>query len=240
MGSLAFPTLDASISQFENSNPSYNNPMAVQGGAYANSYGAVGTAPNGLAIFQSGSQSLAAGDQLLQNYFNQGQNLSQAIQTYSGLPSGSPALANYTSSVSQQTGIGLNEIPAIENTSPQLSDVTSASYGTPAGIPGIPSPFNPSQAQQIAGVPSGGVAGWSTGGIGQGTTGAANPAIPSSTLSITNPLTSLQNWLSGATSGFSFGRIGLFLLALIVIAGGVFMFKPTQEVVGRVARAAAV
>lgn len=41
------------------------------------------------------------------------------------------------------------------------------------------------------------------------------------------------------TSGFSWGRAGAFFLGLIMIAGGIYLFKPVQEVVNGTARKAA-
>ncbi len=235
MGSspLQFPALDAAIAGFENSTSAYNNPMAIQAGSFANSYGAVGTAPNGLAIFSDPSQSNAAGDALLGNLFNVGDNLSQALQNYTGLSTGNPVLTNYTNYVSQQSGIGLNEIPAVQ--SANTNEVTPANYTLP-NYPGIPNPFNPATASQtISATPGGGATAWtaaadvaSHAGLLDDDSGTSSGSGSGS--GISGIFSGLQNWLSSSTSGFSFGRIGLFVLALIVIAAGVFALKPIERI----------
>lgn len=225
--SLAFPSLDAAVSQFENANPAYNNPMGVQAGAYASTYGSVGVAPNGLAIFPTSEAGMQAGDGLFGNLFNAGDNLSQAIQTYTGLPTNSPSYQNYVSLVSGQTGIDPSEIPPVQNSST-------------SGLPGIPAPFNPANASSIvAAAPGGGPTAYTAGAAAMnsvlGPSGSSAPGGTSGTIS--GLLSSISGWLTGSTSGFSFGRIGLFALALIVIAGGVFAFRPIQNVTNAVSRA---
>lgn len=227
MGSslLQFPQIDSAIAGFENSNPAYNNPMAIQAGSYATNYGATGVAPNGLAIFSNPGQSNAAGDALLANFFDSGQNLSQALQSYTGLDTGSPTLTNYTNYVSQNSGIGLNEIPPVAAMAGNTNQITAADYALP-NLPGVPNPFNPQQAQQIVNAAPGGGASAYTALNAMGVTGNT-PANPFS--GVADSITGLKNWLSGSTSGFSFGRIGLFVLALIVIAGGIFALKPVER-----------
>lgn len=258
---LQFPSLDQAIAGFENANTSYNNPMAIQAGPLANSYGATGVAPNGLATFANPSQSYAAGDSILGNLFDQGDSLAQALETYSGLSAGSQTLTNYTNYVSNQTGISANEIPPVENSSYGAVTGGSVSLDTdgngtillspssayPELLPGIPSPFNVQQApaamsatatlgqnpsNMIPGDPLGNLAGLSA-------PLQSSIANASQNSGLTSFLSSISSWLTSSTAGFSFGRIGLFLLALIVIAGAVFSFKPVRDVATSAARVGA-
>ena len=50
--SLQFPNLDATMANFENTNPSYNNPLGLAYTPWTVSQGANGQAPTGLLHFQ--------------------------------------------------------------------------------------------------------------------------------------------------------------------------------------------
>src|SRR5574337_481095 len=60
---------------------------------------------------------------------------------------------------------------------------------------------------------------------GAGSSGPTASSITSSISNVLNPF-----------SGFSPGRLGAFILGLILIAGGIYLFKPVQEVVNESVR----
>ena len=53
-----------------------------------------------------------------------------------------------------------------------------------------------------------------------------------------NPLINPAGTVLGLIPGFSYARVGAFLLGLILIAGGIYLFKPVQEVVHTATKAA--
>lgn len=165
---LTFPTIDSAIAGFEQSNPLYNNPMAVQAGAFATSFGCSGTAGNGLAICPDKGTGFDMGDSLLSRYSSQGLTLGDAINKWAtGSTTGDAG--SYPGYVGQKTGLPLTS---------HLPDLFSS-------IPGAGAVLGP-----------------------------AKSLLPAS--SIFNP---------------SLSRIVSIILGLIMIAGGIYLFKPVQQVV---------
>jgi hypothetical protein len=55
---------------------------------------------------------------------------------------------------------------------------------------------------------------------------------------VSNPLSSIQGWLNSEFAGFTWGRIGAFALALILIAAGLYLFGSQSGAVRQAARTA--
>lgn len=100
MGSLT--TLESAIANFENVNPSYNNPGGIMYGSFAQGYGAT-MAPSGLAVFPDAATGQQAFNDAISHY--QGDTLSQLIQGWAPPGAANPNDQNYIDYVSQQTGI---------------------------------------------------------------------------------------------------------------------------------------
>lgn len=65
IGSTSLNVMASAMAKFENANPAYNNPLAIQGSGDTGQ-----TAPNGLGIYSSYSAGYNAGVGLLQSYAN--------------------------------------------------------------------------------------------------------------------------------------------------------------------------
>lgn len=167
-------TLEEAIAQFENVNPSYNNPGGIEYGPLASDYGAT-AAPSGLAIFPNVAEGENAFAAALQNHA--GQTLQQLIDSWAPPGPSNPNDANYVNFVSQQTGISPN---SNSFWSKLFSVLKMGSLGLPWG--------------SLTGSDSGG------GGLGQAVA---------------------------------------VILGIVLIAGGIFLFKPAQDIIIKTAKTAA-
>lgn len=123
---LQFPSLDAALAKFENANPAYNNPGAIQAGYFASRMGATGTTPNGLATFPSFEAGQTAEDTLIQHYSDAGLDLNSLVAKWSGLPEGQN-LTNYQNSVAADTGAS-GSTPVSSMAAPDCSGLKSLTW----------------------------------------------------------------------------------------------------------------
>lgn len=97
-------TMASAMASFENSNPAYNNPLAVQGTGDTGT-----TAPNGLGIFSSAEAGLQAGIALLESYASRFPDLTinQAIARWAtgNTEDTSDSTVNYQNQVSDALGV---------------------------------------------------------------------------------------------------------------------------------------
>lgn len=108
MADFNYPLIDLGISQFEKTNPAYNNPGAIMSGSFARAQGATGTAPNGLAIFPDSLTGWKALDGLVGVNAARGVNISELITKWAppNAPGNSPqSTGNYINWVSEFAGL---------------------------------------------------------------------------------------------------------------------------------------
>jgi hypothetical protein len=213
--------IDQAIAQFEGfGNPGTlatvnNNPGNIIAGSFATSYGATGS-NSGFAVFPDVASGNAAQDALVQNYINGGASVNDLINAWAPptAPGNSPAATqNYSNFVANSLGISpttpLNTLPSLPS------------------LPGL----SPSQQSSIAQNANN----LSTQLQNQSPTATGNPSsstnAPSASSVANSLLGSLLGLGPGATGTISFGRIGAFVLGLIFIAGGIYLFKGTQTVI---------
>lgn len=166
-------SLEQAIAQFENVNPSYNNPGGIEYGPLASDYGAT-AAPSGLAVFPNVAEGEAAFAAALQGHT--GQTLQQLIDSWAPPGPSNPNDANYVNFVSQQTGI-----------SPNSNSFWSKLFSTlKMGTLGLP---------------------WGS--------------------------------LTGSSGGSGLEQVVAVILGLVLIAGGIFLFKPAQDIIIKTAKTAA-
>lgn len=101
---LQFPSLDSAIAQFENVDPSHNNPGGLQYNTYTQGLGASSGTPGGLANFPDLATGQSAEDALVQHYANNGYTLQDMISTWApgSVPGNNPG--NETASIASSTG----------------------------------------------------------------------------------------------------------------------------------------
>lgn len=223
---LSFPTFDKVISQFEGfGSPGAttinlaNNPGAIIPGSFATAHGATGTlytsSGQPVATFPSIQAGTSAEDALVSYYANNGANIADLINAWSpaNAPGNNPASTqNYINTVAQK----LNATP----TTPVIQ--AEQAYDAGQGATNAPGTTSGSPATPGGGSTVGSVLQqlWSGDPLGLNQVG---PAAPSG-------------------SGLSWGRVAAFLLGLILVGVGLWMFKPVQQVVSsgtRTARAGA-
>lgn len=118
-------TLSGLIAKFENVNPSYNNPLAVQYGNYALGQGATGKAGNGLAIFPDTQTGLAAGNNLLNSSSYSNLSITQLLNKWQ--TGNSDTTGQYTNSaLSMLGGSGSSSSNPLGSMNPLTSDFWSA------------------------------------------------------------------------------------------------------------------
>jgi hypothetical protein len=204
---LQYPNIDAVIAQFEGfgmeGKPATvnNNPGNIIAGDFATKHGATGV--NGpFAVFPDVSTGALAQDALVSHYADKGLTIQQLIEKWS------PAAAPGNSAPGTQSYV----------------DFVSGQLGVPATAPIITAEKKTPDAQSSGGVsPS-----WCD---SLGPLKYVAPMCVSSILAekITGkpPLPNTTDTIAG----ISFARIGAFVLGLILIAGGLFLFKPVQNIV---------
>lgn len=212
MGGLAFPGIDAVISQFEGFGTANaptitnaNNPGAITAGPWAIQNGATGSVVNpssgqSFATFPDITTGLQAEDNLVSQAANQGATLSDLIAKWA--PPNAPgnsqtATTNYTNTVANQLGVS----PSTPVSS--LAGVTAPNTPLPTGTATTGPSLLPSSST-----------------LGNIANGVASAVIPG------------YNAISNLSSpSISWGRIAAFLLGLILIGAGLFMFKTTQTII---------
>lgn len=183
-----------------------NNPGAILYGPFAQSQGATGSLMSGaganLAVFPTVAQGESAEDALVGEYAANGLTLQQLGQTW--------ACGSDTTCQSSQANQNYVSTLAQQTGVPATTPLTSLSGANP----GSPPATTGSAASNAI-----------TNAFTWG--GMLNPSTwnPFSSSSGSNPSS------SSSTSGFSWGRIGAFLLGLIVIAGAIYLFKDVREAV---------
>ncbi len=193
---LNFPSLDAAIASFEKSNPAYNNPGALAAGPFSTAHGAVGIAPNGLAIYPTQELGASAEDALVSQYAAGGSTLSELINHWAPgtAPGNTPeSTAAYLDYVSKQTGIAPGDTLGA-GAGPTAGDDTRNTIRGWFGLPPLDKSNNKPQT-----------------GIGL---------------------------IDNIDLTFSVARGVAVLLGLMLIGGGLYLFKPVQEIVNTTARAA--
>ena len=133
----ASPTLVTSISdaitRMENTNPSYNNPGGLIAGP-----GAIGTAPNGIAIFPDAATGRAALERQVGLDIDRGWTLNQLINSWAPVCPDPICKGNnptaYSNNVSSWTGlpqdVPLDSYSASVDTSGDVLDMVEASDGS--------------------------------------------------------------------------------------------------------------
>lgn len=205
-----YGALDQAIANFEGFNvpgsiaQRQNNPGNLVYGQYAIDHGAIQSGTNGIAVFPDVQTGLQAEDANVGNLVNQGLSLSDLLAKWSppSADGNSQAiLDHYISSVSKSTGYDPNT-PLKDQIGKNL-----AAQSNPAANSSSGSPF--------------GVFGDALNAIG-------NVGGKIDNLLGTNITASP---LTGLFAGFSWGRIGVFLTGVILVCGGLFLFKPVQSIV---------
>lgn len=208
---LLFPGVDSGIAGFEGYGipGTYatinNNPGNIVYGPFAQSQGATGSY-GGFAVFPDADTGFSATDALVGNYASQGYDMQSLINAWAPPSAGNPNNANYLDFVDSASGLS--------PTSPL------SSYGfTPYG-PAVPGSITSgANSTSLLGPSIGGLSGLlgNLGGLGMAF-GSGQESLPSF----------LGN-ASGLLAGFSWGRVGTFLLGLICVAAGLLMFKPVSN-----------
>ena len=224
MGTLAFPTLDQLIAKQEGFGTPQaftitqaNNPGALAPGSFATQHGATGTAYTAggqpVAIFPDIATGTAAEDALVKYYADQNSTIADLINAWSpaNAPGNSPAATN---AYIQNVAAGLNATPGTPVTQAEtsydaLNNITNT-LGTGQGT-------NPTTLPPNTSLPSG--------------SSSTTAAAPSSGAGC------VPSWSNAWC--LSFGRVGAFLLGLILIAAGLVMFKPVQQTVVQTGKVAA-
>jgi hypothetical protein len=126
--SLNYPALDKAMSEFERTNPDYNNPGAIMFGDFAQSYGATGAGPTGLAKFPTPAQGYAAEDALIGSYARKGFTLRDLINKWAP----PTAKGNSTESTNNYVNSVAGKVGASPDT--KISDIVSGVLGTLTGV----------------------------------------------------------------------------------------------------------
>lgn len=229
----AYSAIDQTIAQFEGfGKPGTlatvnKNPGNIIAGDFATAHGATGSNA-GFAVFPDVATGNAAQDDLVSKYINNGASLSDLISAWSpaNAPGNSPSSTqNYINFAAGKLNVDpsqpLNSLPNLPTLGQPNAPAQSAASSNPAAATSSTGQkYNCSLLSSDY---------WMHGGA----------ADYKSQCNSTNAAT--------AASAFSFGRIGAFILGLIFIAGGIYLFKGTQMVIqtggriaGGVARVAAI
>lgn len=226
--SLAFPTFDKLIANFEGFGTPQastinlaNNPGAIIPGQFATAHGATGTLYTAqgqpVAAFPTVQQGTSAEDALVQYYANQGASISDLINAWSpsNAPGNNPAgTQNYINTISKQIGATPQTgVIQAEQAYDSGNNVTNT-LGAPGTTTTAPSAGTAPGTSQST---PGGILGqiWSGDPLGLNKIGPKAPTAPD----------------------LSAGRIAAFVLGLILIAVGLWMFKPVQQAVSAGRRA---
>lgn len=196
---LNFPALDQAIAQFEGQY--VPGSLAQQNNNPGNING--GSGAGGFVSYPSLASGLSAEDSLISQYADQGVTLGELLSKWSQTNSES----GYQQGVSNIMGGSPLDTPvsAFQGTSSTASDSLLAQAGLP-----------------------------SSGAVSSGALTTGSPAVdPSSLLNTLGPLGSLYglvtgNYPGGAASGAgatNWGRLAAGLVGLLLIGGGIFMFK---------------
>jgi hypothetical protein len=232
---LQFPGIDAAIAAFEGYNTQgtiaqrQNNPGNLVAGTFASTYGGTGS-PGQIATFPTAAQGAAAEDALIQNYAEQGYSIQDLINTWAPAtaPGNTPqSTQNYINFVANAAGVSPTtslEALAPSNTSGSIATVLPnlGSSTVPTSNLGLPqtAPYNLQNQPLYCNIPGVGLFASAC----QASQVPGNPFVNSAgqtTCGISN--------ISGCFSGFSWGRIGAFVLGILLVIGAVFLFKPGVE-----------
>jgi hypothetical protein len=203
---LMFPSIDNAIAGFEgfgiagSSAQINNNPGNLVYAPWESAYGGV-PGSSGFASFPDPISGLSATDHLVQTYANQGDSLSQLLNSWAGPQYPGNTQQSYNNYVNYAANAtGLNPTQPILSQSSILSST-------------VPNPSNPQYQQWLT--QNGIDANTGVGLMGSGTTPLGQ--------SFTSQIESIFN-------AFSFSRVAVFILGLICLAAGLVMLKPVQTV----------
>lgn len=205
MGSLAFPGVDSAISKFEGFGTSKAPTITTANNPGAIQAGSFATAHgatgalNGFAVFPDTTTGTAAEDALVSSYASQGLTIDQLINKWA--PANAPG--NDPTSTQNYVNSVANSLGVTPDT--PLSDVQGK--GNAPTSSSTPSLFQSACNKLFA-----------PGSLGS-VTFCGEPKPTASTAA--NPLAN--------TSTFSWGRIAAFVLGLILITAGLYLFKPGIE-----------
>lgn len=219
MSTLQFPDVDALISQFEGfgqpglSITNGNNPGAIMAGAFATANGAIGTSPNGTAIFPDTATGLAATDALVSSKISAGlvtpEQLINAWAPGNAPGNTSASTAAYINSVAAGLGIAPTDpIPGASTPGNSVSALPTNTVTSPSAFDSI----NNSVTQALNGFKTS-LMGGTVLPTGQGTSGSAFDL-----------------------SGVSFARILTAVIGAGLVLGGIFFLRPVQQGVTTIVR----
>ena len=180
--------LEDAMAQFENVNPTYNNPGGIMFGPLAESYGAT-PAASGLAVFPDQASGLQAFEDALNSYINSGASVTSLVNAWAPPGPLNPNNANYINSVSSATGMDPN------------TPIMQAAGATPSS----------SQDGPLHGAAT----------------------------AIRNAAGKIVGWFTPSGTNILGSQFITIALGLILIAGGIFLFKPAQQVIVGAAKKAA-
>jgi hypothetical protein len=213
---LQFPNIDALIAQFEGFGTEgvpatvNNNPGNIIAGPFATSHGSTGV-KGSFAVFPDIETGALAQDALVQHYANQGLSISDLINKWA------PGNATGNTPAGTQSYV----------------DFVSGNLGVPATTPII------AAEKKTPDVPNSGAQSpsWCD-ALGPFKYGVPMCAAPLAVGAITGKPVPGAPSTSPTVGGLSIGRITAFVLGLIFIAAGLFMFKPVQSIVVNSGKAA--
>lgn len=242
-----FSAIDQAIAAFEGFGKAgtlatvNNNPGNIIGGQFATNHGATSVDANGFAVFPDAGTGVGAEDALVTYYANKGATIQDLISSWApptAPGNSSTATNNYINYVSGIVGVSPGT-PVSQTSGLGQSAIlgTPSTLASPLGTGATPvTPQNPldpmtSLTNMLVGTATG-----NTGLMASGAAGASNVASTltnaigaavTAGINGSNPFSAFTS----ALSGFSYPRVGAFLLGLIVVAGGIYLFKPVQQVV---------
>lgn len=207
---LAFPTIDSFIAKLEGFGTpnattinNANNPGSIIPGTFATAHGATGV------MYTAGGQPVAVFPDALTGTAAE----DALVQQY----------ANNGASITDLVNAWAP--PTAPGNSPGATQNYINNLASMLGV----SPTSPVTSAEQAYDQSHGITPGST-------SSASSPITTAATSGITNAVLNALGLgafagTSGSSSAFSFARIGAFVLGFILIAGGLYLFKPVQEAV---------
>lgn len=211
MSGFNLPAFESGVFSFENVDPLYNNPGGIQANQpIAASSGAINAGDNGLAIFPSFAQGVSAFENspTVQQTIAGNLSVNDFVNTWAPPSAGNPNNTNYVQEITQAMNL-----PTGAQTASQLAAQTNVS--NPSANPG-----NPFNSNVFEGMP-----------LSPASSVAQTSNIPNAAQAAGNAVTNLPSWLGSLLTG----RVAAFILGIVVIAAAVFMLKPTQQILERVA-----
>jgi hypothetical protein len=217
--SLNFPSLDLAIQQAEGYYPGSaayrnNNPGNLVPSSIASQYGGTGGGAGGFAVFPDYNSGQRAQDALVTQYYSSNPDATLSSLLSMWAPSSAPG--NSKASL-QQYELNVSNILGVPPDTKLSMLQNQPSSSTGATLPTL----------------SGGV-GASVGSAVLGATGLTGVTGLIATDGTSTGKTVQENLLGWAQSGFSWSRVGCFLVGLICLVIGLFMLRPVQDVVQNV------